>query len=150
MKLGLGLSGENHSAKTNVTTEPIAAPPALCILSQNLNPIAYNFPGTRTTFSTSKVEFKSGFLLIYGHEKKYFSRQKERAGGAAAGSALKFSLSGWFSRFRKRPSFETARRVWALAQSRAQCVPAQPPRSQLVLPVFHQPLQEKTDLLFCL
>ncbi|TXJ65367.1 hypothetical protein FGO89_07360 [Lacticaseibacillus paracasei] len=32
-KLGLGLSGENHSAKTNFTTEPIAAPPTLCFLS---------------------------------------------------------------------------------------------------------------------
>ncbi|AWN85328.1 hypothetical protein EAI91_06345 [Lacticaseibacillus paracasei] len=32
-KLGLGLSGENHSAKTNLTTEPIAAPPTLCFLS---------------------------------------------------------------------------------------------------------------------
>ena len=30
-KLGLGLSGENHSAKTNLTTEPIAAPPTLCL-----------------------------------------------------------------------------------------------------------------------
>ncbi|EPC92577.1 hypothetical protein Lpp124_07127, partial [Lacticaseibacillus paracasei subsp. paracasei CNCM I-4649] len=28
-KLGLGLSGENRSAKTNLTTEPIAAPPTL-------------------------------------------------------------------------------------------------------------------------
>jgi hypothetical protein len=92
LKLGLGLSGENHSAKTNVTTEPIAAPPALCFLSQNLNPITHNFPGTRTTFSKSKVEFKSGFLLIYGHEKKYFLQQKERAGGAAAGSAVKLLL----------------------------------------------------------
>ncbi|AZP99430.1 hypothetical protein CYL78_11645 [Lacticaseibacillus paracasei subsp. tolerans] len=80
MKLGLGLSGENHSAKTNVTTEPIAAPRALCFLSHNLNPIAHNFPGTRTTFSTSKVEFKSGFLLIYGHEKNTsYSRKKELA-----------------------------------------------------------------------
>ncbi|EPC84469.1 hypothetical protein Lpp124_14460, partial [Lacticaseibacillus paracasei subsp. paracasei CNCM I-4649] len=32
LKLGLGLSGENHSTKTNLTTEPIAAPPALMIL----------------------------------------------------------------------------------------------------------------------
>ncbi|MCT3349403.1 hypothetical protein EFP34_02290 [Lacticaseibacillus paracasei] len=39
MELGLGLSGENHSAKTNVTTEPIAAPPALCIRFQNSNRI---------------------------------------------------------------------------------------------------------------
>ncbi|WP_324189233.1 hypothetical protein [Lacticaseibacillus paracasei] len=31
-KLGLGLSGENHSTKTNFTTEPIAAPPTLCFL----------------------------------------------------------------------------------------------------------------------
>ncbi|BBF75531.1 hypothetical protein SONE68_2681 [Lacticaseibacillus paracasei] len=32
-KLGLGLSRENHSAKTNLTTEPVAAPPTLCFLS---------------------------------------------------------------------------------------------------------------------
>ncbi|EPC72434.1 hypothetical protein Lpp126_14788, partial [Lacticaseibacillus paracasei subsp. paracasei Lpp126] len=32
LKLGLGLSGENHSTKTNLTTEPIAAPSALMIL----------------------------------------------------------------------------------------------------------------------
>ncbi|MGO1813141.1 MAG: hypothetical protein ACTHZU_11500, partial [Lacticaseibacillus paracasei] len=93
MKLGLGLSGENHSAKTKVTTEPIAAPPALCFLSQNLNPIAHNFPGTRTTFSTSKVEFKSGFLINIWTRKKYFLQQKERAGGAAAGSAVKLLLA---------------------------------------------------------
>ncbi|MHC3385508.1 hypothetical protein [Lacticaseibacillus paracasei] len=29
LKLGLCLGGENHSAKTNVSAEPIAAPPAL-------------------------------------------------------------------------------------------------------------------------
>ncbi|RDF87405.1 hypothetical protein DQM23_13645 [Lacticaseibacillus paracasei] len=34
-KLGLGLSGENHSAKTNLTTEPIAAPPTLAFYPRN-------------------------------------------------------------------------------------------------------------------
>ncbi|CAD7482072.1 hypothetical protein Lpp221_10083 [Lacticaseibacillus paracasei subsp. paracasei Lpp221] len=32
LKLGLGLSGENHSAKINLTTEPIAVPPTLYFL----------------------------------------------------------------------------------------------------------------------
>jgi hypothetical protein len=79
-KSGLVLKRENHPFKNNVTTEPIAATPSLCILSQNLNHISHGFTDTEAPRFTLKVEFQSPiYSFMYSQKRTFKNRKKELA-----------------------------------------------------------------------